>query len=316
MSPFKSSAGRSLGKLIEGFKSSTIGQGLGSGSGSGSISATGGIISTVAQNGVNTYIHKFTRSNSPENFVVTGGTLSVEILCIGGGGGCGYDTGGGGGAGGLVHFSSLDMKEGSYNFVVGGGGPSSGSGGVLGDPGGDSTIVVPNPSNNTVTVTAAGGGGGGTWPSPGNGNPGGSGGGGGRSVNAPGGTATQPGLNSSINFGGFSQYGNNGGNSAPSYHGTGGGGGAGGVGTPGTTGQNVAGGVGRGYTISGTNYTYAHGGYGNADGGSIRPAVQYYDGSPKNADPSGSGNGANGSGVGSTYPAGDVGIIYVKYLAL
>ena len=28
MSPFKSSAGRSLGKLIEGFKSSTIGSGL------------------------------------------------------------------------------------------------------------------------------------------------------------------------------------------------------------------------------------------------------------------------------------------------
>ena len=36
MSPFKSSAGRSLGKLIEGYKSSTIGQGFGSGGGGGS----------------------------------------------------------------------------------------------------------------------------------------------------------------------------------------------------------------------------------------------------------------------------------------
>ena len=35
MAPFKSSAGRSLGKLLEGYKSSTIGQGFGSGSGGG-----------------------------------------------------------------------------------------------------------------------------------------------------------------------------------------------------------------------------------------------------------------------------------------
>ena len=41
MAPFKSSAGRSLGKLIEGFKSSTIGQGFGSGDGS-AVTATGG----------------------------------------------------------------------------------------------------------------------------------------------------------------------------------------------------------------------------------------------------------------------------------
>jgi len=36
MAPLRSIAGRSLGKLLEGFKTSTLGQGFGSGSGSGS----------------------------------------------------------------------------------------------------------------------------------------------------------------------------------------------------------------------------------------------------------------------------------------
>ena len=45
MAPFKSSAGRSLGKLIEGFKSSTIGQGFGSGgAGGGGLTVTGGTL--------------------------------------------------------------------------------------------------------------------------------------------------------------------------------------------------------------------------------------------------------------------------------
>lgn len=311
MSPLRSIAGRSLGKLLEGFKTSTLGQGFGSGS-SGVI-ASGGNITTSTLNGITTYIHQFIQANSPEVFTVSGGSLEVELLAIGGGGGCGYDTGGGGGAGGLVHFSSLIMREGSYAFTVGGGGNSSTTGGALGDPGGDTTIIVPNPSGSPVTVTAAGGGGGGTWPSPGTGRPGGSGGGGGESANRSGGSATQPGLNPSVNFGGFNQYGFPGGNSAPSYHGSGAGGGAGGAGPQGSTGNTVVGGVGRPYSISGTSYMYGYGGYGNSDGGSIRPPGQFYDGSPKNADPSGSGNGANGSGVGSSYPPGDNGIIYIKY---
>ena len=41
MAPFKSSKGRSLGKLIEGFKSSTIGKGFGSGGGGGATTSGG-----------------------------------------------------------------------------------------------------------------------------------------------------------------------------------------------------------------------------------------------------------------------------------
>ena len=61
MSPFKSSKGRSLGKLIEGFKSSTIGQGFGSGSGAAAeIRATGGI-AVVYDNKV---VHLFQNSQT------------------------------------------------------------------------------------------------------------------------------------------------------------------------------------------------------------------------------------------------------------
>ena len=45
MSPFKSIAGRALGKLLEGYKSSDIGKGFGSGGGGGGpITASGGTL--------------------------------------------------------------------------------------------------------------------------------------------------------------------------------------------------------------------------------------------------------------------------------
>ena len=43
MSPFKSSAGRQLGKMLEGFKSSDVGKGFGSGGVTGTVlQASGG----------------------------------------------------------------------------------------------------------------------------------------------------------------------------------------------------------------------------------------------------------------------------------
>ena len=89
MSPFKSSAGRSLGKLIEGFKSSTIGQGFGSGGG-GSYFSSGG---TKTQPGDGYVYHTF---NSPGSydFETTGGpgvkVIEVELLGGGGGGSSGW----------------------------------------------------------------------------------------------------------------------------------------------------------------------------------------------------------------------------------
>ena len=44
MSPFKSIAGRALGKLLEGYRSSDIGKGFGSSDGGNAITAVGGSI--------------------------------------------------------------------------------------------------------------------------------------------------------------------------------------------------------------------------------------------------------------------------------
>ena len=269
-------------------------------------SASGGTKTVIGT----TNYHAFTTN---QNLVVTGTLRDCEVLAVGGGGGCGYDVGGGGGGGGLVHFSSLIFKEGTFGVVIGGGGSSPGEPNVRGVPGGNTTIVVSTPLGTPTTITAAGGGGGGTYPSNGTGSPGGSGGGGGAAPNQIGGTGTQPGLNPGVNFGGFTQYGNSGGRSAPSAHGSGGGGGSGGAGADGVTDQPVLGGTGKVYDISGTSYMYASGGYGQQDGGPIRPPNEFVNGSPKNGNPAGSGNGANGAGSGSTYPGGAGGIVIIKY---
>jgi len=309
MSPFKSITGRALGKLLEGYKSSDIGKGFGAG-GSTVNAATGGTYTVAGDS----HYHVFTYGNGPETFNVIGTITNCEVLVVGGGGGCGYDVGGGGGAGGVVHFTSIDFDQGIYSVNIGGGGTPGSSGGDLGNPGFNSNIVVPSPPGAAVTITAAGGGGGGTYSSPGNGQPGGSGGGGGSSPANPGGSATQPGLNPGVSFGGFSQHGSDGGASAPGQHGGGGGGGAGGTGANGVTNNHVAGGSGKSYDIDGGNsYTYACGGYGNDDGGSVQPPTLNRNGTPKNANPLGSGNGANGSGTGSNYPPGDNGIVIIKY---
>jgi hypothetical protein len=310
MSPFKSIKGRALGKLLEGYKSSDIGKGFGSGGSGSNNTATGGTKNFISGD---TY-HVFTHANAPESFVVEGTITNCEVLIVGGGGGCGFDVGGGGGGGGIAHFTNLDFGTGSYTVQIGSGGASPGQPGVPGTNGGNTTILVQTPAGSYATITAAGGGGGGTYSSPGNGLPGGSGGGGGSSPANPGGNATQPTLNPGISFSGFYQYGSSGGNSAPGQHGSGGGGGAAGTGGNGVTNGHVAGGSGRPYTGGdGSTYVYGSGGYGNDDGGPVRPPSLNRDGTPKNANALGSGNGANGSGTGSSYPPGDVGIVIIKY---
>ena len=145
MSPFKSSAGRSLGKLIEGFKSSTIGQGFGSGSGGGAtIRATGGI-SVIHDNKV---VHLFQTS---QNFT----TLSdwrdydVEWIIVGGGGAGqtsngGGTAGGGGGAGGYRTGETQVTGTGtSFNVNIGNGGTRNVNNLPTGN-GGDSYISFPS----------------------------------------------------------------------------------------------------------------------------------------------------------------------------
>ena len=105
----------------------------------------GGIVSTYTG-----YIaHTFTSSGT---FIVSAGTLSCDILIVGGGGGGGCGTGGGGG-GGAVLYKSHSITSGTYPIIIGDGGLgaiASDSGGFIG---GDTTAF-------SVTATGGGPGGG------------------------------------------------------------------------------------------------------------------------------------------------------------
>lgn len=175
MAPFKSSRGRNLGKFVEGFKTSTIGQGLGGGG--DTVSITGG--SAITPGDGYTY-HVFTHPletddlNDPavQTFQVVGDPITIDIFVIGGGGGGGSGYyGGGGGGGGVIkgigyQTASTPNNIKQYNVEVGNGG----RGGIL-NPG-----TSPNEGNTGGTskfddIHILGGGGGGAGPG-GNGGPG------------------------------------------------------------------------------------------------------------------------------------------------
>jgi len=175
MSPFKSSAGRSLGKLIEGFKSSTIGQGFGSGGGdSASIRATGGI-AVIHDNKV---VHLFQTS---QNFTTMSSwrDYDVEWIIVGGGGAGqtsngGGTAGGGGGAGGYRTGETQVTGTGtSFNVNIGNGGTRNVNSLPTGN-GGDSYISFPGGTErahggghgakyNGYSARAGGSGGGGAY---------------------------------------------------------------------------------------------------------------------------------------------------------
>lgn len=192
---------------------------------------------------------------------VTAGSGNAEALVVAGGGsGGGVDgtgvNGGGGGAGGLLHFAAYALAVGSYQVIVGAGGPQFLPDSGIGVPGGS------NPGADSVWDgnRVFGGGGGGSWQNvPGgvkrDGGSGGSGGGAGSDEGVGFGTDSKAG-----GFGTAGQ-GNNGGDGqslTPLPLG-GGGGGAGGAGN-----INGANGAGLQFDIEnipgGTLLTYAQGG--------------------------------------------------------
>lgn len=166
MSPFKSSAGRSLGKLIEGFKSSDIGKGFGAGGSSGG----GGqfemaTVKFYGRDGNLASTSLYTRSSfiSGQHFDNVGyytinfgefnETFSMRVWTYGGGGGRqsngpGPGAGGaGGGVTGVIEFDSGDSDT-EFTFIVGGGGVGAPSP----QPGGF-------PDGGNATYNAHGGGG-------------------------------------------------------------------------------------------------------------------------------------------------------------
>ena len=256
MSPFKSSAGRALGKMLEGFKSSDVGKGFGSGDGGTVIlQATGGEVALGSSQDVDNRTYRYHYFKTPGTLVLPdAGNFDgqLEVLIIAGGGAGGQRSGGGGGAGGIalaqdIPFGSTTGQI-SIPITVGAGGIINTASEGAGRVGGDSRFGGPGDSWNVLAK--GGGGGGGDNPPVGLG--GGSGGGG--HYSSPGGAGNQPSQNPGkaawvTNYGFPGQIGHG----APE-HNSGAGGGAGGAALPGSSSQRGA--AGSGVQLNNFNVSY------------------------------------------------------------
>jgi len=234
MAPFKSIAGRNLGKLIKSYVTVNIGGTITEPPKPliiGPITATGGNKYTPGNGFI---YHAFTNSmnTTPDGvFTQTAGGATVNILIVagGGGGGGGYYAGGGGG-GGILAGTLLKHQPGTYTISVGAGGNAGEGASGNATDGGNSIFD---------TVTALGGGYGGSGPRvpDQDGGPGGSGGGASYYSNPGVGAATNQPAPSD-----YTSYGNDAGASrqgSPTVVGAGGGGaGSAGVGMPAGDGQS------------------------------------------------------------------------------
>ena len=222
MAPFKSSKGRSLGKLLGGYKSSDIGKSFGSGGGGGGFVASGGNVSDDVNAGRR--FHVFNSSpGAPQPFSVAFGARNAYFILVAGGGSGSGGYGGGGGGGGVAYSESFPLEPGEYTAVIGAGGAAPPNAHGAGNTGADSTFTI---GSSGIMITAKGGGGGSV--STNAGQAGGSGGGGGSTT--PVGQSNQHSQNPNIPY--ITNYGNNGGSGPSASPGWthGGGGGAGEVG--------------------------------------------------------------------------------------
>jgi hypothetical protein len=123
------------------------------------VSATGGTPTTYS----GYKVHTFLLADSGSDFVVSGGTLTCDILIVAGGGGGGAYAAAGGGAGGVVVASNTPTAAGTYTVTVGAGG----SGGTRADSATftDSTNGGNSSVNISGVTTAIGGGNGGSFDS-------------------------------------------------------------------------------------------------------------------------------------------------------
>ncbi|MGA1050264.1 MAG: type II secretion system protein [Minisyncoccia bacterium] len=252
------------------------------------VTATGGNITTINQNGIWYKVHTFLTNGT---FTVTTGG-EVEYLVVGGGGPGGQGGagvgGGGGGAGGFRTATGFAVIAGTSPVTVGSG---------------SSTVGVNGENSSFSSVISLGGGYGGPYDSGGNGGSGGGGSGefkSGRGVVGGIGTAGQ-GSNGARGYGNIGFTTGSGG----------GGGGAGGPGqlpSPGNANGTGAGGPGLTSSISGNEVTYAAGGMGqSATNTTGTPAAV-------NANTGNGGNAAGGGGGGGSEGPGGSGIVIVRYI--
>tara|TARA_B100001939_G_C16936447_1_gene616220 strand:- start:1597 stop:2664 length:1068 start_codon:yes stop_codon:yes gene_type:complete len=255
MSPFKSSAGRQLGKMLEGFKSSDIGKGFGGGGGGTVLQASGGEIALGTSATLDGTDYKYHYFRTPGTFLIPDADIfdeEIDVLVIAGGAAGGQRSGGGGGAGGIavaenVPFGSTSGQL-TIPITVGGGGSINNPGGQgRGNNGSDSRFAGPGDSWNVFAL----GGGGGGGDSPNDGASGGSGGGG--HYDSSGGAGTQPNQNPGKSW--VTNYGNAGntGHGAP-QHQSGAGGGAGSAALGGSSTQRGQAGDGAQLPIWGVSY--------------------------------------------------------------
>lgn len=283
--------------------------GVGGGIGSNLIGSSGPSISVSGGTAIPDGSHTIRVFTSPGTLSISGGTLDVEYLVVGGGGAGGAGGGpggGGGGAGGMLSGSGYTLPEADHTITIGGGGTYA------------SPNTAPNasgsPSQLGSLLQAWGGGHGGQGNINSTGGNGGSGGGGRSGDNSFPGTGSGGTGNRQTNTGtSVPTQGNPGGNSAPNgsctYCGSGGGGGgAGGAGSnaPDTR-AGGAGGIGAPVTWMPTDYGtpgpnpgryFAGGGGGSsrADSGNNWPIGTFAAG--------GAGGGGNGNGPGGPATAG------------
>jgi hypothetical protein len=259
-------------------------------SGYEAVTATGGTITDITENGTMYRVHTFTSIGS-SNFTVTkGGKIDYLIVAGGGGGGGRYHCGGGGG-GGVIMKYGISVTPQTYTIVVGDGGAA----GVASSSNLSLTKGHNGSNSSAFGQTAIGGGGGGSNAdaTTAEGKNGGSGGGGA-------GMGSNLTLQSGDGTPGQGHRGGNGlGSTTSSLRVGGGGGGAGGPGghavhseapAPGDGGPGIA------STISGT-LTYYGGGGG---GGGLAETTNMARG--------GIGGGGNGQTVANTTPYAENGI--------
>jgi hypothetical protein len=241
------------------------------------VSATGGTVTEISQNGFNYRVHSFTTVGSSQSFVVTSGGQIEYLVVAGGGAGSGRHSGGGGG-GQVTYNANYTIAAGTYPVTVGDGGSTIYGSSTPSNPGGDSFFIE----------NAKGGGySGGCCSISANGGPGGSGGGSGYPGNGQGGASNK--TTSSV---GAITYGNPGGGPGATWGA--GGGGAGQAGFSGSGNQSGYGGNGIQNAILGPNYYWGGGG-----GGSIWDNGRAGDG--------GLGGGGGGGGAGTNQTPGNGG---------
>lgn len=259
-------------------------------------SVSGGTLTSDA-----TYYYNTFTSNG--NLVISGATLTADVLIVGGGGGGGCGYGSGGGAGQVAYGTNQSLTVGTKSITIGA------------QTSNNSTVNTRGANGNSTTFdgkSAAGGGGGGSQ-SNASGNSGGSGGGG-----SDGGAGGSSVMNT---ISGYTNYGNAGGNAgAPtySYNQGSGGGGAGSVGLAYGNNGNRNGGSGvtlLGVTVAGGGGgSLANGGNGSdgVGGSGIGGNASSATGGNGTAN-TGSGGAGSGSASASTAGAGASGRVVIRY---